>query len=165
MIDVDFNADNLWGMLQAMRPAERVRLMKAAMRRSARDVKDRAFELLVSRLRHVSNRTALKKTIWTKVYDRTAGFRVTVAGNAHTYPSRMRNSSGEVRELPLARWLEDGAGLTAGRTTAKGYARGKLPALRFMKQAKEEMGPVISGRLEDNFEELMIRLARKYGCI
>jgi hypothetical protein len=162
MIDVNCNADNFWGMIQAMKPSERKRVMKSAMRRSATMLKDRAAEILLSRLSSVRNRSAMKKTIWTKVYDRTAGFRVSVAGNSHLYPSRMRTKTGGMRALPLGRWLEEG---TKNRATSKGYARGSLPALKFMRQAKEGKEPKISEDLENNFMMEMQRIAKKYGCI
>lgn len=149
-------------MLQAMGVKERVRVMKAAMRRSANELKARAGDILIGSLAHVANRTAMKRTIWTKVYDRSTMFRVTVAGNAHCYPSRMKNRQGNVRELPLGRWLEEG---TDGRETSKGYTRGALPRVGFLSAANEEMEATISRRLEENFIHEMEKIAKNYGCI
>lgn len=162
MIDVDFNADNLWGFTQAMSPRDRVRLMKGAMRDAANDIKHRAADIMMSRLKEVRNRAALKRTIWTKIYDRSSGFRVTVAGNSHGYPSRMVNKQGGVRDLPLGRWLEAGTG---ERSTSKGYARGMLPAIGFLGQAVEELEESTSERLGDHFIERVKKEASKYGCI
>lgn len=161
MIDFDFDDRNLWGMVQAMSPKERVRLMKGAMRASARTIKRRAESLLLDRLDHVSNPTAMKRTIWTRVYNQVAGFRVTVAGSTHCYPAKQR-------ELPLGRWLEDGTGERFTRGTAlrrKKSRRGRLGAVRFLADAGAELEGSISSDLCENFKKQMIRVAKKYGCI
>lgn len=162
MIDVEYDASNFWGMTQAMGIRDRVRMMKSAMRASAGDIKRRAGEILISELSSVRNPAAMKKTIWTKVYDRTAGFRVSVAGNNHCYPSRMSTRKGTVRELPLGRWLEDGTGM---RSTGKGYTRGTLPAIGFLGRADSELQSSVSSRIEDHFIEQQKKIAKKYGCI
>lgn len=155
MLEVDFNADNLWGLARAMSNRRRVAAMKSAMRRSANSLKGRAGEILLSRLRSVRDREAMKKTIWTKVYDRIAGLRVTVAGNRHPYPARQR-------ELPLGRWLEEGTG---NRQTGKRYARGVLPAFGFLGQANAEMGGSMSDDLQQRFLDEITKTAKQYGCI
>lgn len=162
MIDIDCDYSNLWGMTQAMGIRDRVRMMKSAMRASANDIKRRAGEILISELASVRDKAAMKKTIWTKVYDRTAGFRVSVAGNSHCYPSRMSTRTGRVRELTLGRWLEEG---TAERRTNRGYSRGMLPAIGFLGRADAEMQTTINDRIEDHFIEQQMKIAKKYGCI
>ena len=163
MIDVDYDDKNLWGLVQALSMRDRVRIFRGAMRKSANDLKRLAGDILIRDLKNVRDRSALKKTIWTKVYTRTAGFRVTVAGNAHLYPSRMRNKSNEVRELPLGRWLEEGA--TDRKTRKGGYARGSLPAIKFLGRANEQLEPRISEMLEEHYFEYVTKEAKKYGCI
>lgn len=162
MIDFEFDDKNLWGMVQAMSPKERVRLMKGAMRASARTIKRRAESLLLDRLDHVSNPTAMKRTIWTRVYNQVAGFRVTVAGSTHCYPAKQR-------ELPLGRWLETGSKgerITRGTSLRpKRSRRGRLGAHRFLTDACEEMKASMSADLCENFKKQMIRVAKKYGCV
>ncbi len=155
MIDVDVDAANFWGLLQAMDQKARVRVMRSTLRRAANDLKGRAFDVLTGKLRSLRNRTAMRKTIWTKVYSRTVGFRVTVAGNARPYPARQR-------DLPLSRWLEDGTGT---RQTKKGYARGTLPPLKFLETANRSTEGRVTDMLEEKFIEEMTRIARNYGCI
>lgn len=163
MIDAEIDSSQFWGLLQAMDGKARVRVMRATLRRAANDLKGRAFDVLTGKLRSLRNRTAMRKTIWTKVYDRTPGFRVTVAGNAHTYPSRMTAKGGATRELPLARWLEDGTGQRTTRTG--GHARGSLPALKFLETANAGLKDRITDMLEEKFIGEMTRIAKNYGCI
>lgn len=161
MIDFEYDERNIWGLVSALSMRDRVRVFKNAMRRSANEIKKRAGDILLSRLT-VSKPSVMRKGVWTKVYDRTAGFRVAVAGNKHCYPSHTRTIHG-VRELPLARWYETG---TEHRSTRyKGYARGALQPIGFLKQAVEELEPGINDRIEDNFFEYMMKEARKYGCV
>ncbi|MDE7402012.1 MAG: hypothetical protein K2M87_01220 [Muribaculaceae bacterium] len=162
MIDINVDHERLDALFRAMTPRERARGMRSVIRKCATQLKARAGEILVSKV-NTRDRSALKKTIWTKVYDRSIiGFRVTVAGNNHLYPSRMKNSRGDVRELPLGRWLESG---TADRTTSRRGGRGALPAIGFMKQANDEMEAGMTARIEENFTTVMTRIAKKYGCI
>lgn len=162
MIDVDFNSDNLWGLYTALSMRDRARIFRSAMRRSANELKAEAFKNLVKAV-HVRDRAAMRKTIWTKIYTRTAGFRVSVAGNNHCYPSRMKNRKGNVRELPLARWLEDGT--QESRRTGKGYLRGQLPAIGFLGEAAEQLRESTTSRLQSNLMTYIEKEARKYGCI
>lgn len=161
MIDCDFDASNYWGLIQAMRPSERMKVMRGSLRSTARTLKRRAEDILLSRLGHVRNRAAMRRTIWTKVYDRTAGFRVTVAGNAHCYPARQR-------ELPLARWLEEG---TAERRTSKfrgsylRLRRGQLRPVKFLAEANSQMEGRISAELSDKLIQETHKIAKRYGCV
>lgn len=182
MIELDYDDRNLWGLVSALTMQERTKIFKGVMRRGANDVKRRAYQILIGKLGTVRDRAAMRKTIWTKVYTRTAGFRVAVAGNGHPYPSLPRTKASRAlikearkdkvngkakvqkaaRYVPLARWLETG---TKPRATKKGYARGSLPAINFLGQAIKELEPRISDQLEDHFLEYMQKEAKKYGCI
>lgn len=162
MIDVNFDNTNLWGLMGALKMRDRIRLFKGALHRSANELKNEAARILMSEV-NVRDRSAMRKTIWTKVYTHTAGFRVSVAGNNHLYPSRMRNRKGGVRMLPLGRWLETGT--TENRETGKGYFRGQLPSIGFLAKAQANIGDRVNENLRANIVTVMTREAKKYGCL
>lgn len=183
MIDFNYDDSNFWGLYNAMLMKDRVQIFRNVMRQGANDIKRRAYQILIGKLGSVRDPAAMRKTIWTKVYSRTAGFTVSVAGNSHPYPSLPRAKASRtlikeagkdkengkakvekaVRNVPLARWLEDGTG---PRTTKHGgYARGMLPAIGFLEQASKELESTISDHIEDHFFETMMKKAKKYGCI
>lgn len=155
MIDVDVDASKLWGLCSAMSYRDRMRSMKRAFAAGANRIKRRAGEILVSELGEVRDPKAMKKTVWTKVYSRVGGFRVTVAGNTHPYPAKQRR-------LPLGRWMEEG---TDGRDTKSRGPRGKLGAVKFLAKANDELKGSVSANLEKDFMEQLTKTARKYGCI
>ena len=161
MTDKDLAVDTrkLYGLLQAMTPHERLRHAKRALSAAARALKKRAEENLLGSLKHVSNRTSMRSTIWTKIYQGGTGFRVTVAGNSHPYHARQR-------DLPLGRWLEDG---TTQRDTKGGKRKaqrtGALDSIGFLGRAVEELGPGIENNLEEFLLDELAKTAKKYGCI
>lgn len=162
MIDFDVNADNFWGLVQAMSYKERMKHMRRAFAAGAKRLQRRAGDLLIADLKGVRDSSAMRKTIWTKVYNRIGGFRVTVAGNNHPYPSRMKNRGGSVRKLPLARWMEEG---TAGRATKGGHNRGGLRPYKFLARANSQLAANVGDNLEKDFMTALEKTAKKYGCI
>lgn len=167
MIDYDYNDRNLWAFIHAMSLKERTKVLRSTFRRSANEIKRRAGEILLTKLRDVRDPKAMKRMIWTKVYTKTAGFRVTVAGDRYYYPSRMKNKQGGVRELPLARWIATGTPMPGKpeRRTDRGYYRGELPQIDFLGQARNELEARVMDEIEDRFLEQAMREAQKYGCI
>lgn len=169
----DFNVDTrrLFALLGKLSQKERTRMLKNAMRRSSTDIKKHAQGILLQSLRHLSNRTSMKRGIWTKVYTSSPGFLVTVAGNKHCYTpldirkvtdsdGRKRTVKKKKRSVPLARWLETG---TDARTTRKGgYTRGTLQSIGFLEETLDQKAPRTVAYLEDEIINQIKKTAKKY---
>lgn len=149
----------LFGLIRQLDSKERAKLMRGTMRSCANKLKAQAFKNLADAV-HIRDRRAMRKTIWTKVYKRVAGFRVTTAGNKHLYPSRMKNKQGATRDVPLARWLENG---TFTRSTRKGgHNRGFLPAVGFLRKASDSMAPGMVSTIEGELIKKLQKKAKEY---
>lgn len=157
-ITVDMS--RLYRLIREIGPKERRKLLRGSLKASANKLKKRAFEILKPKLKTIRNPRALKREIRTKVYKRITGFGVSVAGNKNLYPSRMKNRRGEVREVPLARWLE--AGTYTRKTRDKGYGRGFINAYKFMQQAEREMAPGLIRTIETEVIKKLQKKAKEY---
>lgn len=163
MTDFNYDDSNLRKLIDELGMKRTARALKTAMHRQANALKSHAARILFTKLNHVSNRAAMRKTIWTQVYRGVVGFRVTVAGNDHPYPTKPR-------AVPLGRWLEDGTSeRTSVRTNQRtvlhyGANRGTLPRLGFLDQAVQEKEGSISAELEARFLDQIKKTAVKYGC-
>lgn len=155
------DTSRLDALIRQLSPRQLASLQRRGMLRAANDIKKRAVQILFRHLRHVRSRKDMRKSIWTYAYRGVPGFRVTVAGNRHLYPSRMR-SGGGVRELPLGRWLETGTYKKDPRKTRKGYTRGTLPAIEYLAQAEQELEPTTIARIEQYTVAQLERIAKKY---
>lgn len=157
MSDFKYDDSNLRKLINELGMKRTARALRTSLARQANSLKSHAARILFTKLNHVSNRTAMRKTIWTKLYKGVVGFRVTVAGNSHPYPTKPR-------AVPLGRWLEDG---TSGRTSKRngaGVNRGDLRRYGFLAQAVEEKESSISSELETRFMDQIKKTAVKYGC-
>lgn len=154
---------NLMKIVEEMKPKARVRLLESVMRKQANTISKRAFDILKSRVKKISNKRALKKTIWTKVYHRVPGFLVSVYPNKKAmYPSRMK-IRGRVREIPLSTFLEKGSS-EPRKTRGKEYNRGELEALHFLRDAADELEPTVITRVETELINRLKKRAQKYGA-
>lgn len=157
MTDFVYDDSNLRQLIRELGPRLTARALKTSMVRQANTLKSHAARILFSKLKHVGNRGAMRKTIWTKVYKGVPGFRVTVAGNFHPYPTKPR-------AVPLGRWLETGTALRSSKRNGNGANRGSLPQFGFLAQAVEEQEGNISAELEKRFMDQIKKTAVKYGC-
>lgn len=161
----DFNVDTrrFDELMAKLTPRERAKLVRSALRRAAGRIKNRAAQILLQNLREVRHRGAMRAGIWTRVYKTIPGFQVAMVNPPKYYPSRMTNSLGGTREIPLALWLETGSFDQDPRRTRKGgYLRGSLPGIGFLEKAETEMSPGTISYIEDQLVTKIEKMAKKY---
>lgn len=175
-----YDDTQLQKMFEALEPKARVRMFKGALRRSATAVRRVAVANLRARMQGSS--PALEKGIRALVFKRTLGFRVTVGTKRASKDGKKKaqgfHTNRRGLDKPVLIWAEDGTQRRytgVHRSSAKRYQRavanrskkgyrGKMPALRFMEDTKNQSLPTISARLQDEIVNGVVKTAKKYGC-
>lgn len=161
-----YDDDNLVAMFGKLDEKARRQALRGGMRRVSNKVRKDAQSGMASSVK--GSTPGLRRSIWSKVYSRVAGFKVSVYPVRGTKKGYYRSSS-PARDLPIARWLELGT-KERRRGSIKGGRRhggrtGRIMAYRFMERAERKVAGSVSKEMQDEVRGYVLKVAKKYGCM
>jgi hypothetical protein len=161
-----YDDDNLVAMFGKLDEKARRQAVRGGMRRASNKVRKAAQAGMASSVK--GSTPGLRRSVWSKVYSRVAGFKVSVYPVRGTKKGYYRSSS-PARDLPVARWLDLGT-KERRRGSIKGGRRhggrtGKLRPYAFMESTERKVAGSVSKEMQDEMRGYVIKTAKRYGCM
>lgn len=170
-MSVSFNDIELAQFFGQLNLRERLRMLRGVYRREARRVRAVAVSnLRATGLRVRGNRADWEKGIYTEVYTRAAGFKVSIFGQRNGRRGMHLNRAGLTK--PVLTFFEKG---TAARHTKsasrfgarqrRGHATGRVRRYAFMRKAGQQVAASVSNNIRTELRANMQRIAQRHGFI
>ena len=170
--DIRYNDGNLQPLFAELEPRRRAQALRGGFRKVANKMRNKA----VANLREaIHTDKDLEKGVRAIVYNRMAGFRVTIgtkkAGKNGKGEAGMHTNRRGLKK-PVLIWAEEGTkdrktkssgGKRAARYRAA-HRTGRMPKYGFMAKTKAEMRDSVTADIRKMVAENVERVAKKYGC-
>lgn len=183
---IEYDDTNLQRLFAELEPKQRVKALKSGFRKEAQNVRKTAVNNL--RSTGINDAADLSKGIRAVVFQRTAGFRVTIGTqrsqkyvNKKTGAVKIKKAVGfhtnrKGMDKPILIWAEAGTELrqtksSRGRSrmfTARkrgSHSTGRMKRYGFMEQTLNDVRGSVTNDVHELVMENVKTISRKYGCI